>query len=642
MTGFGFQLLASNFSPDGVTIPATGTYHISLNPSGPSTGTMTASLYIVPPDPVYSMNIGSTGTFLTTSRGQNAWVEFNGSAGQRISLQVRDVTFSGGFKMSLNKPDGTFFVAPMQASHNTFIDTITLPTTGVYKIFIDPYGYSYGETKIDLFDVPPDVVGSSLIDGAPITVSATVPGHNPTVTFDGLQGQQISVNITGATVSNGTQVRLKKPDGSVLAASSINSATGVVNSTNLPVAGTYAVEINPSGTNLGSATLALGGDVFGSIDPSSGSGTITTNKPGQSGWVSFNGTAGQRVSLKLTNVTFAWGSVSFRNPDGSLLGNVLQIGTSNNFLDTVTLPANGVYKILIDPASDFTGSVTMSLYNVPSDAAGTISISGGTQTRTTTVPGQNLFLSFAGAANQRVSLSITGVTIPGYTSVSVKDPNGIILKGGWASGGIVDDVVLPEAGTYGILVNPSDDNIGSITLQLFETGTGTGTPTVQIAHSVAVQKGLVTDLISEMSASLSVQKGFAGGVFNGEISNSVAVQFGSLQTQQIGTSVSVTTGPIIGSLSPVQATKGNSITLTVTGNNLTASSALRLYNSSGNVDAGITVTNINVNPEGTQLTATVQVNSSVVIGPRVLVITTNSFGTSQKGNEGVNVINIIQ
>ncbi len=41
--------------------------------------------------------------------------------------------------------------------------------------------------------------------------------------------------------------------------------------------------------------------------------------------------------------------------------------SSGDYLDTVTLPSNGTYRLAIDPVGSNTGSITTTLYDVPPD-----------------------------------------------------------------------------------------------------------------------------------------------------------------------------------------------------------------------------------------------------------------------------------
>lgn len=622
-------LVDLNYSPDGVTFPATGTYTISLDPDGPATGPMTVSIYTVPPDPEYTMVIGSTKSVLTSNRGQNATITFSGTAGQRISLRTPVVDYPGGYKLSITKPDGSLLAGPIQANNNSFIDTNTLPTTGVYKIFVNPDGYDTGNTTIELFDVPPDVVGTTSVGGSPVVVVASIPGHNPSLTFDGLLGQQARVNVSGATVPSGTNVRIYKPDGVYLTSTTVNSSgTAMIQSITLPVNGTYKVQVDPSGANLGSATIAVGGDVFGTVTPGGSAATTTITSPGQSGWLTFNGTLNQRISVKLTNVTIQSGSVSIRKPDGSIIGNTLQIGSNNNFIDTVTLPVAGQYKVLIDPGNDDTGSATVNVYNVPSDTQGAINV-GDSLTRTTTVPGQNLSFTLTGTANQKITFELMNSSISsGELRVNKPDGTRLASDAFGAPGDIIQNIVLPLAGNYEILVNPNSDAIGVGTIRIFGNGTGGANPTVGLFQSVSVLKGLPVASPQWLSSTpVSVTKGYYGGAVSSFVRSDA---------------VSVSTGPVLNSVSPLQITRATTVSITISGNNLGAVNVIRFHKSDGSLDTTITVTNIAVNTEGTELTATVQSTSSTTTGVRVIVVTTPSSGFSQTEETTINVVNITQ
>lgn len=103
--------------------------------------------------------------------------------------------------------------------------------------------------------------------------------------------------------------------------------------------------------------------------------------------------------------------------------------------------------------------------------------------------------------------------------------------------------------------------------------------------------------------------------------------------------VSVTTGPTISSISPGSIARGTAVTLTINGSNVAGASALRFINSSGTIDAAITSSNLSVNVEGTQLTATVTVSSGAATGARVLVVTAAS-GTTRAVTAGSNTITV--
>src|SRR5207237_1048536 len=142
--------------------------------------------------------------------------------------------------------------------------------------------------------------------------------------------------------------------------------------------------------------------------------------------------ANQRISLNIDQVTLGSssccsGKVSIKNPDGSTLVSPTFFGTlGNTFVDTVTLAQTGTYTIVIDPQGNGTGSAQFSLYDVPADTTGSISIGGPAQNVTVSTPGQNATLTFTGTTGKSIHLTVSNVTI-GTSSccsgkVSIKNP----------------------------------------------------------------------------------------------------------------------------------------------------------------------------------------------------------------------------
>ncbi len=142
------------------------------------------------------------------------------------------------------------------------------------------------------------------------------------------------------------------------------------------------------------------------IVPGGASEDITITTPGQNAKLSFDGTAGRRVSLKLTNVTAGWSLVSILKPDGTALLNRQWVG-GNGYIDTKELPATGTYSLVIDPENANTGNLALTLYDVPPDVGGAIIADGSPRTITIATPGQNARLPFDGGQGQRVSLRLS-------------------------------------------------------------------------------------------------------------------------------------------------------------------------------------------------------------------------------------------
>ncbi|HET7855274.1 MAG TPA: S8 family peptidase [Gaiellaceae bacterium] len=363
------------------TLPATGAYTILVDPQGTDVGSMTLTLYDVRPDAVGSITAGGPPVSTTTDvPGQNALVRFSGSAGQRVSLRLSDVTIGTSTccstRVSITKPDGSTLVFPTPVgTSGGFIDTRSLPVAGLYTILVDPQGADVGSMTLTLYDVPPDVSASISPGGAPVTVSmGPVPGQNALVRFSGVAGRRVALAMTNVTIGTSTccsaRVSIAKPDGtSLVPATPIGRNGGFLDTRTLPATGDYTILVDPQGTDLGSMTVTLY-DVPADLDASIVIGgaplSLTLGPvPGQNATVRFTGTAGQRITLRLTNVTIGTSTccgarIATAKPDGSSLVPPILVGTNGGTI-TATLPVAGSYSITVDPQGANTGGITLTL-----------------------------------------------------------------------------------------------------------------------------------------------------------------------------------------------------------------------------------------------------------------------------------------
>jgi hypothetical protein len=413
---------------------------------------------------------------------ENALITFSGTANQRISLALSGVSIWMS-DVSIRKPDGSDLVSPMVVfASGKFIDTRTLPTSGTYTIFVDPFGSASGSVTLALFDVPPDAGGPITPGGDAVTVTTGTPGQDARLTFSGTQGQRVSVKATGSNMTaQGAYVSLLKPDGSTLASSYpnlvTNSAMRFLDTATLPSAGTYTVLLDfyEHATGTGTVTLYdVPADISGSTTAGGSATTVSPGTPGQDARFTFSGTAGQRVSLTSTGSglqpTGKGAFVSILKPDGSTLTSsypFLLMDTVPRFLDATVLPTSGTYTVRIDPWEETTGSATFQVYDVPPDLDDVLAIDGDAFSATTTVPGQDARLPFAGLQGQQVTLYRQDVTIP-TSIVQILKPDGSILSSSGAVGTPdgSQNSTLPVDGTYTVRVDGFNEAVGDMTLYL--------------------------------------------------------------------------------------------------------------------------------------------------------------------------------
>jgi subtilisin family serine protease len=291
-------------------------------------------------------------------------------------------------------------------------------------------------------DAPQGSVAAYVGDTIQLTVIATACGD--------------PAGVSVSATANGSSVALR-PRGDGLYTGSYSVGT------------TGSLDILVSASADGATdTKTIAGTVSPSyaIDPGGPPVTITTSVPGQNARLTFNGTAGQRVSLGLGSGTMSQEKVSLLAPDGTTLVTPTTLGNSG-FIDVKTLGTSGSYTILVDPTASNTGSLTLTLYNVPPDLSTTINPGGPPVTITTSVPGQNARLTFNGTAGQQVSLKASAVTMS-TVKVSIIDPteSNVVAPRTFGSTGGVLTASLPATGVYTIVVDPQATSTGSVTVAL--------------------------------------------------------------------------------------------------------------------------------------------------------------------------------
>ena len=461
--------------------PTSGTHAIIVDPNGSWIGSITFTLYVVNDATGTITPGGSSVTVTTTTPGQNGRYLFTGTADQRVSLKISNVSFSGGnnFCMaSIRKPDGTI-LKQQNFFSSAFVDTVTLPSTGTYTVMLDHGTSTIGSVTLTLYNVPPDTDAGTVTltnggYGIPQPATFSTPGQNSYVTVVGQLGQRISLNLANAVLGGGGNyytVYVRKPDGTTLT-SLVLGGSGFVDIMTLPVDGTYLVIIDPSDSTVGSVNVVVNdvpADTTGTITAGGSAVTVTNTHPGQNGTLTFSGTANQRVSIKMTNISFTGGSFCrtyLKNPDGSTISSVF-FGSPSGFLDVQTLPTTGTYTILIDPTDGAVGNVTVTLYDVPADASDSVTVGGSAVTVTMSTPGQNANVTFAGTASQQVTVRITNTTTS-CTNVKLLQPNGSTLTSSTncAANFNLSMQTLPVTGTYTIKVDPSGANTGNVSVNV--------------------------------------------------------------------------------------------------------------------------------------------------------------------------------
>ena len=358
---------------DTKVLPRDGAFTILVDPAGMNMGSATLQLYDVPSDASASASPGGPPVTVSAGSvpGQNAVVSFAGSAGQRVAVKASGVTIGSSPCCSLKLGIVGVGQPVLMGRNGGLLDTVKLPSSGTYSLLVDPQGMDAGSATLQIYDVPPDVTGSITPGGAPLTVSTSSLGQNASVTFAGLAGQRVSLKLSGVTMGTSTccsaKVSVAKPEGSSLVTPTLFGTNGgFVDTKTLPVSGTYTILVDPSGTDVGAATLQMyevPPDLTGSMTVGGPPVSLTLGTPGQNALLTFTGAAGQRVTIRATGVTIGPSTccsttLLLKKSDGVPLASGLA-GTNGGTL-SATLPVAGTYTLLVDPQGSNAGGLAVS------------------------------------------------------------------------------------------------------------------------------------------------------------------------------------------------------------------------------------------------------------------------------------------
>jgi large repetitive protein len=142
---------------DTITLPATETYTLLIDPSDMLAGSVDASVYTVAD---VTGPIATNGTPLNVALavpGQNAQLTFDGTAGQQASVSITRTTgtFACLWHLKLLKPDGTQLASVSACSGTSLaLPAQTLGTTGTYTVLIDPTEMQTGTVSASVSTSP--------------------------------------------------------------------------------------------------------------------------------------------------------------------------------------------------------------------------------------------------------------------------------------------------------------------------------------------------------------------------------------------------------------------------------------------------------------------------------------------------------
>jgi len=406
-------------------------------------------------------------------------------------------------RLTLGGPSGNV-VARAASGASSSIDDLTLVETGLYTVFVRPELPSGGQGaySIELTTGTPTLVAppaTAPIDfGETLNVSLDNPGDMVAFSLAvgaAQVGRPLSIGVSQVTGVGGpdvgfdTRLRLLAPDGTTQLAT-VATARGDLQAVEiddfvLPTAGTYTITVNDDNDDhTGSFVVAVSDQPVEAPAALPGFNTVIDDAIEAVGDVdeySFAGTAGQVVTVE--RLAGDLGLTLF-GPDDSIIAGS---GVFDSLLDLVTLPADGAYRLRFEPGGgsvhadlDDTGDYRFAVWTPDRDSVprpigfgqnlpGQLAVRGDIVAYRLDVTAQQVGRPVSIGVSQ-----VTGIGGPdiGFdTRLRFLAPDGATELAAVSTGrgdlfGIeIDDVVLPETGTYTIqVVDDGDNHTGSFTV----------------------------------------------------------------------------------------------------------------------------------------------------------------------------------
>ncbi len=460
---------------------AGGTYSVVLSPlsGGDQTMQFTATLSA---DLADSLPLNTAKAMSLTRRGQNARLSFSGKAGQqgpvlRVSGQST-APANGNVYYTVYAPDGSQVNSlVVTGSGSGTLNLSKLPADGTYTVFVDP---SYGETANATVLLSAPITGITPVDGTPDSYATTAPGQNVYLSFTATAGQNLGLALSDIVTPNATSylsLQVRDPNGNAVAYQYCYASTHgcQVNLSNL-AGGTYTVVVSPpsDGDQTMQFTTTLSADLADSL-PLNTAKAMSLTRRGQNARLSFNGTAGQQgLALQVSGQSTAPANANVYYtvyaPDGSQVNSTLVTGSGSGTLNLSKLPADGTYMVFVDPYYGETANATV-LLSAPIN--GTTPVDGTPGSYATTVPGQNVYLSFTATAGQNLGLALSDIVTPNATSplyLQVLDSSGVSVDYQYcyaSRNGCQLNLPNLAGGTYTVVLSPPSD--GTQTMQFTAT-----------------------------------------------------------------------------------------------------------------------------------------------------------------------------
>ncbi len=489
----GTQVFSSNTCQDHeVTIDLEGTYTITV--TGDTTGAYGFTPWLIPDPEAFAIAVGDTVTIDDPGLGAGS-IESPGAVdsytfvatdGDRIV--VEEMASASNLEWILYAPSGSLVAGA--SFWGSQVKAVNLSETGTYTLTVSGNGSTIGEYGLDLLAATP---GGDYTIAVGDTVSPGIPGVGAGTTSDLAYPNRYSFQATGGDIlvldaisCSGVDWSLLGPNGNRLRGPAscydteftiAETGTHVIETTSdEPDDTDYSFELQTAPTATINDFAITVGDTIADGVPGAGAGNLESYNSVDT--YRFTAIAGDEVLLRSLGCSgFRWG---LADPAGNPVALSSSCYTKRVDLDldgeytltiySASLSVAGPYSFAVEAITPTQQDFTIALGDTVSDGspavgAGNIEDLGAVDT-----------YEFEATANEIVTLLLGDQICALDLQVILLDPVGTDITPGppgnmWCSSA---QVQLSAAGTYQLVVSPTDDEFGPYDFAL-QAGVGTQT-----------------------------------------------------------------------------------------------------------------------------------------------------------------------
>jgi hypothetical protein len=437
---------------------------------------------------------GAPASVQTHVPGQNAYLTFNGTQGQSLMLALSQLALTpssvDSASVSVTNPDGTAYTSGTcytSSSPGCSLSLSSLPQTGVYTVVVGPDGQASFGASLSL---PADVTGTLTLNEAS-TVNLTSLGQGAAMTFVATANESVILSVGSLTTTPAdTPVTFYVYNSSGALVDQISlTAAGTLNIGTL-AAGTYSVLVAPNNAATGSMSVEMESNQT-TVVPTDGTLTnLATSSPGEEVYATFQGTAGENLSVTISNIALTPASSanvtwSIQAPNGASVMSSTSCSPTGPgcSVGIISIPQTGTYTISVIPQ----GQQTMSLLTNVSQSLGSAVSSPTNETVNLSLLGQAAALPFTYIAGENLIIDVSGLTVsPVNTSywMGIYTPSGGYETGvSMVTGGQLKVSGL-AAGNYVLWIGPDSPATGTFQL-VFQQDLSTSLPTDGSLNNIA-------------------------------------------------------------------------------------------------------------------------------------------------------------